>query len=309
MTDTDTRTVMPVRALDTLLGECWPVVRGRKALIYWRPCAADTLVRVPRWKWESKALARTAPADLVGLDVNGSYFAPLSGVELPLSGLERPADGLPGPGTKVPGYYLIDYHTWSDRRIVSPLGTAAPLGKRIWVPLPVLELLRKLELDGRWPDLRIYDAWTAAVTRGGEQVVEKCRLDKWATHMKALRTECLVCGDRPRYEAVKSGWGAAYSMMLSTEKGEDRKSPLRRPDWYRHLVAAQAVNTWRKVWNGIQLGAEPLAMHSVDEVTYTREAYELLQNLAATLSKRDAPMQFDQTGIQLGAMKVKGADQ
>jgi hypothetical protein len=46
-------------------------------------------------------------------------------------------------------------------------------------------------------------------------------------------------------------------------------------------------------------------MHSVDEVTYTAAGYARLLELS-TLPK-GAPMPFDQTGIKLGAMKVKGA--
>lgn len=293
--DTDTG---PVRALDILLEECWPRAAGTPAKWHWKPCAITRDVRVPSWNWQRRGIKQYDPNELVTLDCNGAYLAPLSGVVLASSGLQH--TGAMRSDTKMPGFYQVDGHKWTNDQIVSPLGMGT-IGSRVWISQPTLEILQMLERAKHqaWPDIRIYDSWTAAPDPKGN--ITTVKLQEWAVRLRELRAEAK--DDPVHYKAVKDAYGAAYNMMLGNDKGEKVKSRLRRPDWNKHLLAAHSANMWRKAWRSIEAGAAVLAMGSVDELTYHHQDVEHLMRLAE--QPKGAPLKFDPTGLQLGAFKVK----
>lgn len=295
-----------IRALDALLTDYKPTWCGIGPRWYTNPPACDKEIRIPAWNWEHPTLTEMPDDQVVTLDVNGAYLAPLSGVKLSLSGLEHtgPVSGV--PNVYVPGYYLVDVHRWQDTRIPSPLGSGK-LGRRAWVTAPTLELLFQLDLAGDWPEVVVHDSWTAKTERNGRPGVVK--LEAWAAWLKQLRADALASGDRDRYDDVKNAYGVAINMLLGNGEGADRKSRVRRPDWNRTIRAAHAANTWRKAWRSVVIWERTLLrMGGVDELAYSLQDFEYLVELQETDAK-GAPLKFDLTGHQLGAFKIKAKDE
>lgn len=293
-----------IRALDALMTDYVPTWYGIKPLWYWQPPAIDKQVRIPSWNWRHANYEKHDPADLVTLDVNGAYLAPLSGAKLSLSALAHTGPQRSTPRNPLPGYYQVDVHRWQDTRIVSPLG-GGQLGTKVWITAPTLELLGQLHIGGHWPDPVIHDSWTAPEERNGKGH-GVTRLEDWAAWLKDLREDALDSGDPEYREDVKNAYGAAINMLLGNAEGADRKSRIRRPDWNRTIRAAHAANQWRKAWRTLALGCEVLAMGNTDELTYHHDHVELLAREADTNPK--APIKFDLTGRQLGAFKIKAKE-
>jgi hypothetical protein len=296
----------PFRALDMLLTEYPPLLRRRSP--YWAPppakCWQD--IHVPAWDWYHVSYSPAAGHDVTHIDTIASYVSAASSAQYAHGALER-TGALPGD-TKRPGYYLVDAHPWQDDRIVSPLGTA-DLPSRVWVAYPTLELLQRLagSQEGYWPDVAIHDSWTCT---------EAVRLRPWATAVNTIRAEAwrayeltLVDGseteqaDAHHYydKVIKAGYAMAFQLMLGTQRGEDRKSKIRRPDWWHTTVAQAAANVWRTTFRAVEAGYIPCFMGSKDEVAWLTE--DLLSMVSL---ERDRPLiKMDGSGVALGHWKVK----
>lgn len=293
MTDTD-ETAQVYKALHMLTDMFPPTVKGRPP--YWRPKAAPISddVRLPVWSWERPLIGGTCatdPNDTVNLDVNGAYLAACSSAPFAHSALTNdfPRD------LSAPGLYLVDVHPWQEGEIVSPLGEQPFTDDRTWVAQPTVKLLDQLSVDGYWPKVVVHDGWTAS----------SCRLRRWTDAVQEDRTAALreraagVEGAAEKYEAIKDGYSIAVQLMRGPAEGAKTKSSVRRPDWYQTVHAQHAASTWRKAWNAVLTGHGPVAMGSVDEITFTVEDLDLLMALGKP------PFRLDATGEQIGALKIK----
>lgn len=296
----------PLRFLRELTDTYAPTVRGRAPLWYWQPPRIWSDVHVPAWSWKRADYQRWPASELVTLDANGAYLGVLGSVWLPLSGLQHT------PGARfdknVPGWWLVDVHRWEDTRIVSPLGTKPIRGRKVWLTTPTMELLQQLNLDGRWPDLTVHDAWTAWITRDlisgqTQTTVEKCRLEAWQARLRSEREDALLSGDRDRQAAVKDAYGAAINLLAGMQEGEKRKSRIRRPDMHTHIVSAFAAAQWRKAFGAVTVGADVVRMHETDTLTVPLASMELLLQVAEESPR--PPIRFDLTGRKLGHFKIK----
>jgi hypothetical protein len=226
------------RALDAMIRDYPPMLRCRTP--YWRPEAPTVAreCRIPAWNWERSGMEDVT--DRVILDANGAFMAPLSGTELAHRELVRTGTEA-GTYKPSPGYYRIEAHTWEDRRLCSPLGTAPipPTARRrtplVWVAAPTIDLLHKLSLTGHWPEITVHDSWT-----GRDD--DRCRLKDWAAYISQERADALHRGDRIRYQAIKDGYSIAIQMMLGPAEGKAAKAEIRRPDWY-HAIRASTPPT------------------------------------------------------------------
>lgn len=246
-------------------------------------------VHIPRWKWTLPAADGVDVDGAVTLDAAAAYVSAASSVRVGLNRLDR---GVQAPEGKplYPGWYLIDYHHWQERALVSPLGTGHHAGQ-LWVAHPTLQLLRQLEERGVWPDTTVYDCWTSSVG---------VRLTEWTDLLKQLRGAIMDADDRETYEAFKDGYAQAIQLMVKGVKCETR-----RPDW-THAIWAQhsAFTTWWKAWRALECGHPPIAMKHPDEMTFTADAYAALQSMQDRPLK-ERPLTLDPTGRTLGSYRIK----
>lgn len=296
------------RALSMLEHEHTPLLRRRAP--YWRPrpapCHRD--VHLPAWNWVHPDYHDGLNMDLTVLDAIGAFVSAASSATFAHGALEH--TGALADFAKLPGYYRIDSHAWSDPRIVSPLGSAQ-LPDKIWVAAPTVELLMQLAEDGYWPQVHISDSWTCP---------DKVRFREWATAVNNARAAALrdcdaaeISGTEAEqaeadewYEAVKLGYSVAVQLMRGPAEGNEVKSGVRRPDWHDTIHAQHAASTWRKVWKCVEAGYEPVMMGSVDEVIFPTIALEEeLVHPSLTAGRATALLKVDNSGIQLGAFKVK----
>lgn len=301
MTATDDDAQPTYKAMDMLTGEHTPTLKGRPP--FWRPKAPTVMgeVRLPTWDWERPRFDDRPPVpddELVSLDINAAFLSACSSGVFAHGALEHTGDA----SLLRPGLYLIDAHPWQEAEIVSPLGMQPLDDDRIWVAHPTALLLDKLSRDGFWPGLQIHDAWTSATS---------CRLRKWTDAVKQDRADVIRARAQTtpgsaarievdaRYKAVKDGYSIAVQLMKGPAKGAKAKSEVRRPDWYATVHAQHAASMWRKAWSTVLAGHGPVAMGSVDELTYTADDLRELQFRAEPVLKID-PM-----GITLGTLSVK----
>jgi hypothetical protein len=281
------------KALAMLTDTHAPRVRGREP--FWRPpvapCAKD--VHLPAWSWERPYNGGAVrPDNTVSMDVNGAYLAACSSAVFAHGALEHTG----ADDVRVPGYYLMTRHVWQSMDIVSPLGTGHLTTDRMWVAHPTALLLRQLTAEGYWPDATVHDSYTATDTM---------RLRRWTDAIQGDRAAALharaagVPGAAEQYEAIKDGYSIAVQLMKGPAEGGKVKSKIHRPDWYATVHAQHAASTWRKAWSSVLAGHGPVAMGSVDEVTWTVEDLAEIQFRAKPLFR------VDHTGEQIGAFKIK----
>lgn len=300
MTDTDDRPVY--RALSMLENEYVPLLKRRAP--FWRPkpptCFRD--VHTPAWNWTHDAYEQGMELDLTFLDRNAAYLSGASSAQFAHGELKH-TGAMAGPG-KHPGYYRIDSHSWSDSRIVSPLGSARTEGQ-IWVAYPTLELLQKLSAAGYWPDVQIRDSWTCA---------ETVRFRGWATAVNIDRAHALrqielaekegseadQAEAYDRYVTIKTGYSMAVQLMLGPSEHGTVKSAVKRPDWYHTIHAQHAASVWRDTWKCVEAGYVPIMMGSVDEVVWLTDDFLSIGSFTTP-----PLLKLDQSGIALGAWKVK----
>lgn len=303
---------MAYRALDRLLDTTPPLLKGRRP--FWRPNPAPVTkdVREPMWNW-SLPLVETEPViapdgtkvqcwspappgnaalfstdTVMTLDCNAAFLAAASTVEVAHGKLDRTKSIAFDP--KRPGYWDIEIFPWQVPSIWSPLGTAqAP--KRAWLTTPTVALLAQLVEAGYWPEIHVYDSWTAST---------KCRLRAWTDLISGHRREALIDGDTERYEEIKLGYSQAVTTM-----GLDKKSLCYRPDWSQHIRAQHAANMWRKAWKAASYGCPVLASGTVDEVAVTLQGLQIMEE--ERLKGHRTPIRLDQSGHSLGSFKVKDA--
>lgn len=277
--------VARVRALDILLADYPPMIRGRAP--FWRPAPAqiEDQVYEPAWSWVSST---PVTEDVVVLDLIAAYLAAATSVKvahgrLVSAGVERTFD------KNRAGYWRVTVHPWTVPDLFSPLGTAR-LGTEVWVTTPTAALLADLTEEGHWPGIDVHESWTCPYT---------VRLRPWAQHMSALRREAIMSHDRELYDAIKISYSQAVTLM-----GVDRKSKIFRPDWGRAIRTQHAANTWRKAWRAYQLGHGPVAAGSVDELAFRRRSLQWMRSMRE--AGRPMPVKVDPTGVSLGSWRVKG---
>lgn len=277
-----------------------PLKYGRPP--YWRApapsCAQE--VYIPTWNWMGTHDFEDGQ-DITVLDVVAAYLAAIGTVKIPCSQLiHRGAiHHLPAPREVQPGYYRINTPYWAfTGTIVHPLGDSARVQTEdtMWVASSTLILLLELEAEGHLGQLSIIDSWTP-------DVVTDFR--SWAARLRSIREECLDRIDMAqleqtrqaeaaRYDAFKTGYSVALSMMLT-----GRGCATFRPDWAHEVYAAHAANTWRKAWRYTFTGAHIVSMGAVDELAI------LTQDLPRALALPKPPFRYDPRGRQVGAFRTK----
>ena len=274
------------RALDMLHARYGPRLRGREP--FWRPTPAPVSAEVwePRWTWRRPVTS--GDGTRIGtLDANGAFLGAICTVEVAHGALAHtPRRSF---HRAVPGLWLIDWHPWNYAdRIVSPLGSRRDV-ERVWVTTPTMQLLENLCAEGVWPGLDVYDSWTCT---------DRCRLRAWGVHMRDDRARAMAHGDRPLVAAIKLGYSQAVTVMATS--GAAR---VHRADWAQHIRGQHAASTWRKAWACINAGVRLGGMGAVDELSISWDDVERLR--AAAAYGTPAPLTLDQTGVALGAWKVK----
>lgn len=307
---------MTYRALDLLIEQTPPTVRGRNP--YWRPKPAvpASLVREPSWSWrmgmresaplrgpdgqptrawapacaESDSKAVLLARDTVlTLDANAAYLAAASSVDLAHGRLNH-TKRLPFD-RRIPGYWEIRVYPWLVPGIWSPLGMAQH-PDRIWVTTPTAALLASLVDMGYWRGVEVLDSWTCPTP---------CRVRNWSARVNSDRCSALQDRDRERYDAVKLGYSQAITLM-----GMDKKSLCYRPDWAQSIRAQHAANMWRRAFGALTRGCPVIAAGTTDELSVISGPYRSLM-AQARLEGRPAPIVLDDSGQQLGTFKIKNA--
>jgi hypothetical protein len=287
-------------ALKTMERNAKPLRNGREP--YWRPpvTPASRDFYGPAWNWHHPIEFPQDAKEMV-LDANGAYLASIGSVAIAHSELVNAGaiDHNPDPRDVAPGYYRIAVPHWSFAgTIVSPLGDSSRVQteSQLWVAAPTLVLLLELERDGYLGAVTITDSWTARVTTS---------FRSWSDRLRAVRTECLDRIDlahtaeqgehaRARYDAFKTGYSAALSMMLTGEKCHSR-----RPDWAHTVYAQHSASMWRKAWRYTFSGLPLVSMGHTDEIAI------LAGDLHEALARPKPPFRYDPTGRSLGALKMK----
>lgn len=305
MTEQQTTEYPMYPALKIMEQQCPPLRYGHEP--YWRAPATPVTheAYIPAWNWESIHEPISGQHPLT-LDVNGAFLGAMGSAVLAHGNLKRtggPWDSLPTPGSVSPGYYKVTVPYWAfSGTIVSPMGDSARLQTEavMWVSHPTLVLLLELLEEGAIGGVEILDSYTCATA---------ANFRHWTGKLKEIRVKCLDAVDqahpqgRPdgcectpcaRYDAFKTGYSAALSMMLSGEKCKTY-----RPDWAHAVYAQHAASSWRKAWRYIANGSVLLSMGAVDEITIIRE------ELPKALALPKPPFRVDHTGRALGAFKAK----
>lgn len=299
-TDTDVRMFPALRVLER---QTPPLKYGRPP--YWRAPViheASDNVYVPTWNWTSPHEFPEGEAVTV-LDVNAAYLSAMGSARIAHSHLVHTGhhDRLPAARDVAPGYYKITVPYWSFAgTIVHPLGdsTRVQTEPALWVAAPTLILLIELADEGHLGYFEILDAHTA-------EVITDFR--SWSERLRSIRNECM---DRvemsqtdthrlqeiARYDAFKTGYSAALSMMLTGEKCHTR-----RPDWAHTIYAQHAASTWRKAWRWTFTGRPLVAMGAVDEIAV------LSADVGDVITRPKPPFRYDPTGRIPGALKPKKA--
>lgn len=306
MTDTPDQEPQPLeeRLLQQLEENYWPRQSRtqRQALRFWTPPKkVYSLVRVPTWSWEHPDYPKHDPSDLITLDCNGAYIAAIGQRKwMALSGLSH--TGPMAFDKLTPGWWCIDAHPWQDSRLCSPLGTGTiGYSGRIWVPTPTVELLEELNREGMWPEIRVHDSWTAWHTRDGSTTLERCELADWQKYLKLRREQVLTTGTDDQRARFKNGYGAAFALLAGMQEGKDRRSPIRRPDWWTTVLAAHSANQWRKMWRATLAGVTVLRASRTDAFAITPDDLDLLVKLQ---DEPRPPLKLEFKGLALGAFKV-----
>lgn len=283
------------RILAALEGPYAPLRRGTEP--YWAPPlpGATWAAYVPAgYQW-----ARPYEGRAVTLDRSGAWITAASSVTVAHGALDHTGET---EFSGAPGYYKIIRHPWHEGdRMPDPLGGIRT--DEVWVPHPIVALLRDLAEQGRWADVAILDSWTG----------EPARLREWASFANALRDHAIAQHGRgDAYDAVKTAFAQAVSLMLGyiDEKNGHRawKCRARRPDW-RHAIQAQAVaSQWRWADDLRRTCPQhpPVALRNVDEIVLPADALPIVTTHDRPGGRK--PLQLDPLGVALGTFKVKGEE-
>lgn len=274
------------------------------ATMYGRPTAPPIVADVfaPR----AFPFARDYVGPATVLDRTAAWLAAISTVEVAYGQLQHAGPVvLPESGPILPGYYLVRVSLWADDSLPSPLPVRGRIkaGDTVWVPEPLVKLLRDLAVAGRWGGgaLDVVDSYTYPVA---------VRLNEagWSDAMRDIRSVILEEFGREsdQYRLVKDGYAEAIRTMHG-RRGADGSwiytaSGLTRDDIADAVVTASAVNLWRNAdaINRLAPGAPVVALQNTDEIVIPDAA------LAAILdTKTPGRPRLDETGHALGSYKTK----
>lgn len=313
----DAQEARPPRLLDLFLTELHPKRQGlAPRWLGAKPAAGSPqkLYREPNLSWtlpESAPVALPSWEQVIELDVNGAFLAPLSSTYLGFHDLS-PTGPLPFVGASA-GYWKIGPYEWADWRIGSPLGKNASKAGG-WYPTPLVELLVKLERLDKGPEVEILDS-CLSVDPDGQ--LSHFKPTAWAERLGELRRPLVAAlraaethGDQgdlraalARYRDFKVSYSQAIQLLPGPKEGAKSKARVRRRDWYDTIRGAHKARTWFKAWSLAKAGMQPVAMDTTDTITIPLEYYLNLQSLQrADRTPKGCP-KIDPTGLQLGAMK------
>ena len=272
------------RALDMLIKQHPPQLKGRPP--YWRPIppAIYAQVRTPAWNWRRPV--PTTIDKLAVLDANAAYLAAASSVDVGHGKLE--GTGAIQFNRRRPGYWLINPPAWNDDQMFSPLGSAV-LPEETWVTTPTMTLLTELQERGRLQLGPVLDSYTTD---------QQCRLRTWTDHVKTDRARAMIAHDVNAEEAIKQGYSSAVTMLA-----KDEGSKAFRPDWAQHIRAQHAATMWRRADALPGFRVEVYAARTIDELVISYDDARRLWS--AEQHGKTPPVRIDQTRMALGTVKVK----
>lgn len=300
MSTQTTRHPIPMFPALRLLEQSTPPARYGRAPLWRLPAEQEAPgIYIPVWNWTS-AHDFAESVTVRTLDTNGAYLAAISSATIAHSHLTRrgPLTGLEEPGEVMPGYYRIRTPHWAfDGTIVSPLGNSARVTAepQLWIAAPTLVLLLELVRDGYLGGIVITDSLIAQMST---------TFREWAQRLRQVRTHVLDDLDgavteegaalaSERYEALKTGYSSALSMMLT-----GTKCATRRPDWTHTVHAQHAASQWRRAWR-YSFGAPLVSMGNTDEIVILDDDFQ------DALHATKPAFRYDSTGRILGALKTK----
>lgn len=278
------------RALDQLI-KVAPQIGRRPP--YWRPAPAPidpTMLIEPAWGWRREPQPGDRVDDaVVILDAIGAYLASASSVEVAHDALTH--TGARAPDRAAVGYWLVMLPPWQGHRLPPPWGDRQLPDGPLWITGPTMRNLLDLA-DAKQPACdrpEVLDSWL-----GGTPM----RLRKWTDIVAAARADAIRAHDRVLYEAVKTGYSQAVTLM-----GTGEGTKVHRPDWGHAIRAQHAATFWWKCWRAEQAGYAPLGLAQVDELALTRhDATDIWTRQQNGLK---VPLHIDLTGQKLGAFKPK----
>ena len=293
------------RLLAALEGDYAPRRHGRDP--FWRapmPPVTDDKRNyrrvIPGWRWESPRWDEFRNVERIEMDANAAWLSAASGVRLGWGALKVHRVGVDAEFTGKPGYYLVRVYSesWTDTHLPNPLGLTqygSPWDGFVWMTHHTLDLIRWLHAqDAGWGVPTVHESWTA------EHAVS---LQEWTQYVNSLRAVALTRGDTEAMDRLKLSYAQAIQMLPGSEK-----SNVRRPDWFDAIISRHAAETFRKMYRAREAHITPLRMEAVDAVVFTSEDVRKL------MAMEKKPFRVDQTGLTLGAFKVKsviepGADE
>lgn len=294
------------RLLAALEGELAPRRRGRDP--YWRApmpkfnagFASEYRKVIPGWSWTHPQWEEFRGVERVEMDANAAWLSAASGVRLGWGALTVHRQGVDAEFRGEPGYYLVRVYgeSWTDRYLPHPLG-ANPVGATwdgfVWMTHHTLDLIRWLHAqDAWWGVPTVHESFTA------EQAVN---LQDWTQYVNSLRAVAMTREDQEALERIKLAYAQAIQMLPGHEKAK-----VARPDWYDAIISRHSAETFRKMFRAREAHITPLRMNAVDAVVFTRD------DVTKLLGMDKRPFRVDQSGLTLGAFKVKsviepGADE
>jgi hypothetical protein len=206
--------------------------------------------------------------EAVVLDRNASWPSAVSSVVVAHGALVHRGELGEVTGQPDPGYYRVMVHPWTEDDMPSPL-EGAPVGSEWWITGTKLQLLTDLVAAGRWPDVHVYDAYTAAPVR----------LREWAHLLGEVRRYSLDTygRDSDAYAVQKTAFGMATVMMLGAPDGTVGRKwfcKSRRTDWTHAIKDQAAVTVWRTADKVRTAGVRPLSIRATDELVIPADALE-----------------------------------
>ena len=234
--------------------------------------------------------------EAIVLDRNASWPSAVSSVVVAHGSLVHRGELGDVTGQPDPGYYRVMVHPWTEADMPSPL-EGAPVGSEWWITGTKLQLLTDLVAAGRWPDVHVYDAYTAAPVR----------LREWAHLLGEVRRYTLDTYGRgsDAYAVQKTAFGMATVMMLGAPDGAIGRKwfcKSRRTDWTHAIKDQAAVTVWRTADKVRAAGVLPLSIRATDELLIPAHALE-------TVTGGDNPaVKLSEDESAFGTWKVKDTE-
>lgn len=198
----------------------------------------------------------TAPegttGERVGIDRNGSFFSGLSAVKV-AANLLLHTGPLEEYDKDNAGLYEVIVPEWAEKDVPHPMGRAGvAVGRKKLISAPTMELLSKLEKEGRMEHTVITDSWTGRSNSNLFRSVYE--------EAKEIRKNSFEI-DPKEYEKKKGQLSRAVRSLYPTQT----YSRFYRPDWHLAIRAEASKRLWHKAQQAVrEHGAELVFLGNTD---------------------------------------------